>query len=104
MRDRGAGLRRDAGLAQLGKATRWVTVGAVGLVGVLSAIVAQSLPGRSAGQSQPGGTATPPVSSTTSPSITAPSLQAPAQAPTSTQAPTTQAPTTMPPPVMSGGS
>lgn len=103
MRDRAAGQRRDAGLAQLGKVTRWVTVGAVGLVGVMSAIVAHSLPGRPPASSHPGGIATPSESPATSPSTTAPSLQAPTQAPTYAQAPTTtQAPA--PAPVMSGGS
>lgn len=93
--------RRDRGLDHLGRATRWVTAGAIVLVGVLSAVVAKTLPGRSVSTGQTGGTVAPqtsgPASQATDPSTGAPGLQAPQQAPSPVQVPT-------PPPVLSGGS
>src|ERR1700730_12332205 len=40
---------RDGGLRRVSSLTRWLTAGAVALVGVLSAIVAQAVPGSSSG-------------------------------------------------------
>ena len=98
MRDRAPGLRRDAALGNLSRVTRWAVFGTLGLVGVLSALVAQALPGRSVGAVHPGVTSSPVTSSSPAvPSTAAPGLQPPSQTPTTTQAPI-QAP------VMSGGS
>lgn len=100
MSSRAAEHRRDAGLARVGRTSRWITVGAVALIGVVSAAVAHSLPGRSTTSSSSSGT--PATNSTTIPSSnpfgSAPGLQAPSQAPSNT------VPASPPARVLSGGS
>jgi cytoskeletal protein RodZ len=64
---------RDVGLQRVSRLTRWLVAGTVGLAGVLSAVVAQALPGNSASSvtsgATSGATATPaaptPASTTT---------------------------------------
>jgi hypothetical protein len=86
---------RDDGLRRVSRLTRWLTAGAAALVGILSALVAQAIPGTSGSASTPpptssgsGGStqAAPPPSTTTTtqdPSLTDPGLQpAPAPIPT----------------------
>jgi hypothetical protein len=86
---------RDGGLRRVSHLTRWLTAGAVALVGVLSAIVAQAVPGSSSGTATTptptGDVGTAPAPATTqptrppatSPSVTDPGLQpAPAPVPT----------------------
>jgi hypothetical protein len=63
---------RDIELRRVSRLTRWLIAGTVGLVGVLSALVAQALPGSSASSTPGSATASPPASSTPSP--TAPTL------------------------------
>jgi cytoskeletal protein RodZ len=77
---------RDVGLQRVSRLTRWLVAGTVGLVGVLSAVVAQALPGNS-------GTS---AATTGSPSGATASPSAPAPTPTS--------PTTTQDPGLSGGS
>jgi hypothetical protein len=83
---------RDAGLRRVSSMTRWLAGGAVALVGALSALVAQALPGTSGAAATPPSspasgsapTATSPAPSTTT-TTTDPGLQpapAPVQAPT----------------------
>ncbi len=86
---------RDDGLRRVSRMTRWLTAGAVALVGALSAVVAQAIPGTSgsasttppssSGSSAPT-QATPAPSTTTTtldPSLNDPNLQpAPAPVPT----------------------
>jgi hypothetical protein len=80
----GSRVARDRGLFQIGRATRWMAAGMVLGGGVLSAAVAEALPGHSAHRS---GTAPAPTTpSTTPPDATgagAPSsdLTVPQQAP-----------------------
>ena len=53
---------RDAGLRRVSRMTRWIAAGAVALIGGLSALVAQAIPG-AGGSTAPtpaGGTATTP--------------------------------------------
>ncbi|HET9690894.1 MAG TPA: hypothetical protein VFP61_07055 [Acidimicrobiales bacterium] len=103
---RGTARQRDVALRNLHSATRWVVGASVVMVGLTSAIVAEVLPGRSAGaatQAAPGGataTGTAGVGQSTpsTGSSDTPSLQAPAQVPV------TAAPATTPAPVVSGGS
>jgi hypothetical protein len=100
--------RRDVGVERLGSLTRWVTVGAFGLAGALSAAVAAQYPGHAkpatAASSSPSGAApaatTPPTTGTSSGagSTSGAGLQSPSTAPTATAPPATPAPIT------SGGS
>ncbi len=63
---------RDAGLNRVSSVTRWLAAAALALVGALSALVAQALPGTS------GAAATPPATSGQSPAA------APAASPSTT--------------------
>ena len=95
---RAAGLRRDAGLEVLGRATRWVAVGSIAAVGMFSVLAAKGLPGHGTATTSSttpaagSGTASVPSGAQTSQGS---SIQTPTQAPTVTQAP---------PAVSSGGS
>src|ERR1017187_3309755 len=79
---------RDVGLQRVSRLTRWLVAGTVGLVGVLSAVVAQALPGNSGTSAATTGS---PSGATASPSASAP-------------APTPTSPTTTQDPGLSGGS
>jgi hypothetical protein len=84
---------RDEGLRRVSRLTRWFAAGAVALIGGLSAVVAQALPGASSASSSPSPSgapvpattpsttpATSPVQSTSPPATSDPNLQ-PAPAP-----------------------
>ena len=62
---------RDVGLLRVSRLTRWLIAGTVGLAGVLSAVVAQALPGNSGtggiSGSPSGATAAPAPASTPTP-------------------------------------
>jgi hypothetical protein len=83
---------RDRGLRRVSRLTRWLTAGAAAAVGVLSALVAQAVPGSSgtasttsSGSAAPTQAAPAPTTTTTTvaPSVPDPNLQpAPAPAPT----------------------
>jgi hypothetical protein len=64
---------RDSGLRRVSRITRWLVAGSVAAVGVLSAVVAQALPGNSGSAATPSAGA-PGVapSPTTSPPATSP--------------------------------
>jgi len=86
---------RDDGLRRVSRLSRWLTAGGVVLAGILSALVAQALPGssgsastnppRSSGSGAPTQAASAPSTTTTTvePIVTDPSLQ-PAPAPVQT--------------------
>jgi hypothetical protein len=74
---------RDDGLRRVSRLTRWFAAGAVALIGGLSAVVAQALPGATSTSGSPSPSATPatsPVQSTSPPATSDPNLQ-PAPAP-----------------------
>jgi hypothetical protein len=84
---------RDSGLRRVSRMTRWLVAGSVTVAGVLSAVVAQALPGNSGSVATPSpgaGTPSPAASPTTtsptvnSPSVTDPPIQ-PAPPPVPTQ-------------------
>lgn len=87
--DRPAAWRRDAQVARVRRLTRWVVAGSLGLAGLLSAVVAQALPGRPARA---------PATTTQAPSGQDPSGQDPSGQASSTQAPSGQAPSSLAPP------
>jgi hypothetical protein len=67
---------RDVGLRRVSNLTRWVVGGAVALVGLLSAMVSQALPGASGtttSSQQPATAASPAAAPTSPPPTAAPS-------------------------------
>jgi hypothetical protein len=67
---------RDVGLRRVSSLTRWVVGGAVALVGLLSAMVSQALPGASGtttSSQQPATAASPAAAPTSPPTTAAPS-------------------------------
>ncbi len=67
---------RDIGLRRVSNLTRWVAGGAVALVGLLSAMVSQALPGASGtttSPQQPATAASPAAAPTSPPTTAAPS-------------------------------
>lgn len=85
---RAARLRRDAGVLQIGRVTRWVVAGSIGLIGVFSAVAAHALPGHGPTSSTP----VSPSAGTSSSGVSGVSgsggaIQSPSQAPQQTQAP-----------------
>lgn len=81
---------RDTGLRRVSRMTRWLVAGSVAAAGVLSAVVAQALPGSS------GSAATP----TPGPGTVgaAPATPSPAVSPSPTSPPVTSDPTLQPAP------
>jgi hypothetical protein len=79
---RAGAAHRDSGLRRVSRITRWLVACSVAAVGVLSAVVAQALPGNSGSAATPGsgsgapGIAAPPTTSppTTSPAASSPSV------------------------------
>ncbi len=88
---RAARLRRDAGVLQIGRVTRWVVAGSIGLIGVFSAVAAHALPGHGPTSSTPvspsAGTSSSGVSGVSGVSGSGGAIQSPSQAPQQTQAP-----------------
>ena len=74
---------RDSGLRRVSRMTRWLVAGSVTVAGVLSAVVAQALPGNSGSVATPSpgaGTPSPaasPRTTTTSPTVNSPSVTDP---------------------------
>ena len=93
MRRAAAERRRDNGLARLRLVRRWLVVGTLSMIGLVSAVLSHALPGRASTSATSGAVST---SGPTS-SVSAAGLQPPAQAPTAAQ----QAP---PVQVQTGGS
>jgi hypothetical protein len=84
---------RDSGLRRVSRITRWLVAGSVTVAGVLSAVVAQALPGNSGSVATPSPGAGAPsaaspttttTSPTLSPAVTDPPIQ-PAPPPVPTQ-------------------
>jgi hypothetical protein len=75
---------RDSGLRRVSRITRWLVAGSVTAAGVLSAVVAQALPGNSGsvatpspGSGTPSTAASPTTTPTTSPTLSSPSVTDP---------------------------
>lgn len=75
-----SGTDRDSGLQRVSRLTRWLVAGSVAAVGVISAVVAQALPGSSGGATTGTGSGTTPAAPSpisppaTSPTTTSPSV------------------------------
>jgi hypothetical protein len=87
---------RDVELSRVSRLTRWMVAGAVGTAGVLSAVVAQALPGGSASSATSSGSTTQSVAAT---NPAAPTVTTPATGPSVTDPTTTPNLTPSPPPV-----
>jgi hypothetical protein len=74
---------RDSGLRRVSRITRWLVAGSVTVAGVLSAVVAQALPGNSGSVATPSpgagapSTAASPTTTTTSPTLSSPAVTDP---------------------------
>jgi hypothetical protein len=86
---------RDSGLRTVSRITRWLVAGSVTAAGVLSAVVAQALPGNSGSVATPTpGSGTP--SAAASPTTTTPTTTATASSPAVTDPPIQPAPPPVP--------